>query len=43
MKYRGKSDNGDKIFRQEKDAEKVFCGLDDLPDEDADDLIIVRR
>ena len=39
VKYRGKSDDGDKIFRQEKDAEKVFYGLDNLPD-DYDDIII---
>ena len=39
VKYRGKSDQGDKIFRQEKDAEKVFYGLDNLPD-DYDELII---
>ena len=39
VKYRGRSDQGDKIFRQEKDAEKVFYGLDNLPD-DYDDLII---
>ena len=30
VKYRGKSNDGDKIFRQEKDAEKVFYGLDNL-------------
>ena len=39
VKYRGKSDQGDKIFRQEKGAEKVFYGLDNLPD-DYDELII---
>ena len=41
VKYRGKSDQDDKIFRQEKDAEKILCGLDDLDPEDGT-LIIVE-
>ena len=38
-KYRSEDSNAAKIFRQEKNAEKVFYGLDNLPD-DHEDLII---
>ena len=41
VKYRGKDDDGNKVFKQEKGAEKILCGLDNLTDED-DTLIIVE-
>ena len=44
VKYRGRDGDGDKIFRQEKNAEHVLHGLDDLDaiGEDLDDVIIVE-
>ena len=47
VKYRardGANNDGDKIFRQEKDAERIFHGLDDLDvlGEDLGDVIIVE-
>ena len=44
VKYRSIDDAKNKIFKQEKDAERVFHGLDDLDvlGEDLDDVIIVE-
>ena len=41
VKYRGRGDDGGKIFVQEKGAERIFHGLDDLVAGD-DDIIIVE-